>query len=147
MPRTEARECADVGLETCCRDLADQFCDVGIRGCRYVGGIGRTRDERECRRGGERQQAMKQAFHLVQIRIFADQTINRGLASDLARENEELIGDREGNITAASRRLQTEACLRPQSSCKRYNGRDKQRRECCRKGERKCQRGNGCPAQ
>src|SRR2546425_10248006 len=72
--------------------------------------------------------------------------LNRGLASALACKNEELIGDSEGNITAASQRLQTEACLRPQSG-KRYNGRDKQRCECCRKGERKCQRGNGCPAQ
>src|SRR5439155_27176283 len=72
MPRTEARQCADVGLETCCRDLADQFCDVGIRSCRYVGGVDRSGDERERRRGGERQQAMEQGFHLVQIRIFAD---------------------------------------------------------------------------
>jgi hypothetical protein len=51
--------------------LRGQTDDVGIRGCRYVGGNGRGGDERERRRGGERQQAMEPAFHLVQIRIFA----------------------------------------------------------------------------
>src|SRR6266705_3878504 len=39
--------------------------------------------------------------------------LNRGLVSDLACKSEELIGDSEGNITAVSQRLQTEACLRP----------------------------------